>query len=159
MQPAKIVPLIKIGSPKGLKGKFKAHILSPDVVLREISDWYLQAHGGEQWIKIDPIEIFDCGNKHEVSLKHVTTRDDTLVHALLGAELPEDTMLSVDLSSFEVVNLEGESLGKVVDVEFIPAGYKVVYTDKGSVIPLIEKHCQNIDYDAKTILVDWPLNF
>jgi 16S rRNA processing protein RimM len=84
-------------------------------------------------------------------------------------ELPEDEYYWTDLIGLDVVNLQGEALGKVTDMMDNGAQSILRITpmqdesDQGKaqerLVPFVDQFVKNVDMAAKKITLDWGLDY
>ena len=61
-----------------------------------------------------------------------------------------------DLIGLEVVNLQGESLGRIDHFVETPANaVMVVRGEREHWLPLVPKHLKSVDLEARRVVVDW----
>jgi len=162
------IALGRLGSPYGVKGWI--HVEShtePPARLLEYGEWGVRSAGGERVLR-----RLAAGRAHGkglvANLEGVTDR--TAAAALTGAtveversRLPapkEREYYRADLVGFAVRNLEGGALGVVSHFLDTPGGaVMVVRADDGAEHWVLAhpKHLRKVDLEARTVLVDWPV--
>ena len=163
------VELGRIGAPFGLAGW--VHVSSftePPEALLGYREWALRPERGER-NRHRVVEGHVQGERLVVHLEGIGGRDAAAL--LTGAwvevdrtELPptgEREYYRADLIGFEVRNLEGTLLGRVVYFIDAPAGAVMVVGDReasrGEHWVLADPaHLRRVDLAAGRILVDWP---
>ena len=107
-----------------------------------------------------------------IALDGVSDRDQAL--ALKGARIlvardafpkaESDTYYWVDLIACKAVNLQGETLGEVIDVTENGAHGVIAIGDAETkniqyLVPFVKEVVQNVDLPNKTITLDWQLDW
>ena len=134
--------------------------------LGAFDDWLVG--NGESWSRV-AVEGFEVHSKGPVA-KLAGCEDRNAADALRGREIavergelaePEEGMLyRIDLLGFEVIDAEGEVLGKVEG--FFEAGdtnVMVVRGERERMIPFVADYVNGVDRDAKRITVDWKADY
>jgi 16S rRNA processing protein RimM len=108
----------------------------------------------------------------------VDVKDRDAAEALKGAavsvsrgafpELPEDEYYWSDLIGLDVVNLQGEALGKVADLmhngaqsilRITPVPDAAVVEAPERLVPFVDQFVKQVDLPAKKITLDWGLDY
>jgi len=83
-------------------------------------------------------------------------------------QLPEDEYYWSDLIGMDVVNLEGEALGRVTDMmhngaqsilRITPVPDPAVEKAPERLVPFVDQFVKTVDLEAKKITVDWGLDY
>ena len=157
-----ITAFAKIGAPKGLSGRYRLHFLIKiDLRLEDAFQWYLQPPLSATWQHLErsTVAIFPVANKFEIKFADISSRDPRMTHGLLG--IKEDVMNTISLSwllGMLVRNLEGESLGEIIDLADSNQGFTMIYTNENHVIPYLDNYCLGSP-DQKSLIVNWPKHF
>jgi 16S rRNA processing protein RimM len=165
----RLVTVARLGAPYGVRGWLKVHSFTsePENVL-DYQPWWLRI-GGE-WKQFRVAEGRIHGKGVVARLEGFDDRD--AVRVLVGADVAvERSQLGepgagsyfwTDLIGAEVVNREGEVLGRVDHL--IDNGVQDVLVIRGAdrerLIPFVQDHfILEVDVDAGRILVDWGLDY
>jgi 16S rRNA processing protein RimM len=171
-----------IAGPYGISGWIKVLPYTEYVDgLADYSSWWLgSSSGGDaEWRKVKVNECAIHGNLLTASLEHCSDRTEAtrlrgLQIAIPRSQLPalpetgEEGYYWSDLIGLEVVNLQGESLGKVTGL--LETGANDVLQVQGPkegegesegerLIPFISQVIVKVDLTASRILVDWGLDY
>lgn len=152
----------RVGKPHGLEGwvRFLPYCGNP-ARLQQVKVLYQETRRGMQGLIISGQEIRD--EKLYVKLHGLDTRE--LVEPLVGQELwlpenqkielPEDTYFIHDLIGLEVVDEEGESVGRLTDVLEMSANdiYVVKNADEERLIPAVGEFVKQVDLKARKMVV------
>ena len=162
------VVLGRIAGPFGVKGWLKlASYTDPPAQILDFPRW--QADGpGEQVRELHPLEGRPHGRAFVVRLEGIDDRDAAV--ALGKPELWVDRQelpslkkgehYQGDLVGLEVVNLAGESLGRVDHFLDLPANpVMVVVGERERWLPVGPGRLLRVDPQAKRITVDWDAEF
>ncbi|MFL6672524.1 MAG: ribosome maturation factor RimM [Massilia sp.] len=162
----------------GIKGGIRVTPYSSDAdALLSVKTWWLDKPS------LRPVEV-RTAKMHSgdvvATLVDVTERE--AAEALKGAavfvsrrafpELPADEYYWTDLIGLDTVNLQGEALGKVIDmmsngaqsilrIAPVPdqAAGEVDQKAPERLIPFVDQFVKTVDLAAKTITVDWGLDY
>jgi 16S rRNA processing protein RimM len=157
----------RIVGPFGVQGwlKVKAFTGSPEA-LGEFSRWLVRTHAG--WREM-PVEDFEVHSKGPVAkLEGCDGREaaealrecDVAVSREELGEAEEGTFYQVDLVGLDVVNEEGEALGKVEGLfETGNSSVLVVKGGKERLIPFVPEYVKAVDRQAGRITVDWKADY
>lgn len=138
----------RVGKPHGLEGAFVVDSASDDPARFAVGARLLA--GGEE------AEIVDskrAGGKTVIRLDHDVPRGTAL--EIERSSLPEpakDEYYVADLIGLEVVREDGKTLGRVVDVQNLPAN-DVLELETGVLLPLVEACVREVDLSARRIVV------
>ncbi len=163
-----------IAGAYGLKGGIRITPFSPDAdALLTVKTWWLDKP------VLRPV-IVRTAKMHSgdvvATLDGLSERD--LAEALKGAsvqvsrsefpELPDDEYYWSDLIGLDVVNLQGEALGKVSDLmhngaqsilRIAPLPDPAVENAQERLIPFVDQFVKTVDLESKKITVDWGLDY
>ena len=150
-----MVVMGQLGTPFGVKGwvRIFADTEYPDSLL-DYSVWYLETATGWQAFDIEAAEM------HAKGL--VAMRNRKI--AVPRSELPETEdgeYYWSDLIGLSVVNLAGESLGKVTQLLETGANDVLVIRDANveRLLPFVDAVVKTVDIAAALITVDWGLDY
>jgi 16S rRNA processing protein RimM len=166
-----IVAMGEVAGAYGVRGwmKVKPFTEEPQALLG-YRTWWLQRKGGGEW---RPVELHD-GRAHSNSVvaqvAGVDSRETAmqLKGALVGvprAELPPasgDEIYHADLVGLDVLNREGERLGRVAAVEEFGAHpvLRVVHEQGArTLIPFVPAYVDGVDLATGRIDVDWQADY
>jgi 16S rRNA processing protein RimM len=159
----------------GIAGGIRISPYSPDAdALLKAKTWWLDKPA------LRPMQVrtarFHSG---DVVATLVDVKDRDAAEALKGAtisiprsefpELPEDEYYWADLIGMDVVNLQGEALGKVTDMMHNGAQSILRITsvqDQGAteqaqerLVPFVDQFVKEVDVAGKKITLDWGLDY
>jgi 16S rRNA processing protein RimM len=158
----------------GLKGGIRITPFSPDAdALLTVKTWWLDKP------VLRPVTV-RTAKMHSGDV--VATLDDLsdreVAEALKGAsvqvsrsafpELPDDEYYWSDLIGLDVVNLQGEALGKVTDMmhngaqsilRITPVPDPAVDKAQERLVPFVDQFVKTVDLEAQKITVDWGLDY
>jgi 16S rRNA processing protein RimM len=158
----------------GLKGGIRVTPFSTDAdALLNVKTWWLDKPS------LRPVSVRSAKwHSGEVVATLVDLADRDLAEALKGAAvhvsrrefpaLPEDEYYWSDLIGMDTVNLEGESLGKVIDMmhngaqsilRITPVPQEGVEQPPERLIPFVDQFVKTVDVAAKKITLDWGLDY
>jgi 16S rRNA processing protein RimM len=180
--PQTVVPddLTQIGhitGAYGLRGGIRVAPYSIDAdALLNVKTWWIDKPS------LRPVQVRSAKfHSGEITATLVDLNDRDLAEALKGATvqvsraefpaLAEDEFYWADLIGLDVVNLQGEALGKVTDmmhngaqsilritpvpVADAPADAKV----EERLVPFVDQFVKTVDQNAKLITLDWGLDY
>lgn len=163
-----MVVMGQLGTPFGVKGwvRIFADTQYPDSLL-DYPVWYLETPSGWQAFEIENAEMHAKGLV--AKLAGIDDRDTVVAMrnrkiAVPRSELPapeEGEYYWSDLIGLPVVNLAGESLGKVKQLLETGANDVLVIHD-GEVerlLPFVDAVVKTVDIAAALITVDWGLDY
>ncbi len=153
----------QVGVPFGVRGWVRVHASTeyPDSLL-DYDVWWLGKEGDWKPYKVVDAEVH--AKSLVVQFEGFVDRDQVarlrnLTVAVPREELPQtdaDEYYWTDLIGLQVVNLQGVQLGEVKDL--LETGANDVLVLKGErqrMIPFVGAIVQKVDYDNRTITVDW----
>ena len=154
----------KVSGIYGVSGWVRIHSYTrPKENIFSYSTWLI-GHG-EMWEASELIEGVVKGRDLLANLKAIKDRDvaktkigqDIAVYRYQMPELAEGEYYWCDLIQLEVVNLQGESLGKVTEIQETGANDVLVISgNQRHLVPLIlDRYVIDIDHENARILVDW----
>ncbi|MFP5394273.1 MAG: ribosome maturation factor RimM [Gammaproteobacteria bacterium] len=172
--PADLTQVGYISGAFGVTGSIRVTPFSLDAdALLNVKTWWLDKPT-LQSVKVRTAKL----HGGEVVSQLVGTVGRDAAEALKGAavfiprsefpQLPEDEYYWTDLIGMDVVNLQGESLGRVTDMmhngaQSILRIAPAASGDDGKVperlIPFVEHFVKTVNLSGKTITVDWGLDF
>lgn len=143
--------------------------------LLDYSVWWLRRNEGE-WREVEITNGHTAGNALAVKLKKCTDRNEAAKYKGMQIAIPRDHFPNLsecgkegyywsDLIGSEVVNIQGEKLGRVTGLLETGANdvLQVHNVDspnkKERLIPYIEPVIKKIDLASSRIIVDWGLDY
>lgn len=186
--PADLIQVGHITGAYGIRGGIRVSPYSMDAdALLNVATWWIDKPS------LRPVKVrsakFHSGDVTAI-LPDVTDRD--MAEALKGAtvqvsradfpELPEDEYYWTDLIGMDVVNLQGEALGKVTDMmhngaqsilRITPATAPAVPSAEAfddataasgakvpeRLVPFVDQFVRTVDQQARLITLDWGLDY
>lgn len=157
----------RIAVPYGIKGWMKIQTFSEAIdTLADYAEWYVKRDNEWQTYTVADVKVH---NKMLVAeLVGIADRDQAL--ALKGCEIavareslpaaPEGEYYWSDLVGLNVVNLRGEPFGVIEQI--LEAGAHDVLVVRGErehLIPFVGQIVRNVDLAARTVQVDWELDY
>ena len=169
--PADYVVMGRVVASFGVKGWLKVAPLSTDpLALVDHANWYFKAPAASDWTARKVIDVRDHSGLLVAQVAGVDNRE--AAQALRGQliAVPRDTLPApaedeiylADLTGLRVINREGVELGEVRDVQESGAHplLHVVATDgRTRLIPYVDAMIDSVDREARTISVDWGVDF
>ncbi len=157
-----LLNVAKISGTHHLKGAVKVVSHMDDIELLIGNKVMVEMPGGIKKILTVTQAGFLVGNKAVLEFEEITNKIEAAALAgsmvLIKRELigiGEDEYLISDLIGMEVVELNGESLGKVTDVFETPA-HEIYIINEGSdeiMIPGVDEFIKELDFDERKIKV------
>jgi 16S rRNA processing protein RimM len=158
----------------GLKGGIRITPFSTDAdALLNVKTWWLD----KPTLRAVTVRTAKW-HSGEVVATLVDLSDRDVAEALKGAavlvsrrafpELPADEYYWSDLIGLDVVNLEGEALGKVADMmhngaqsilRIAPVPHPDALQPAERLVPFVDQFVKTVDLAAKIITVDWGLDY
>jgi 16S rRNA processing protein RimM len=170
MADEEFIPVGKIAGAFGVKGWMKIFSLTqPRTNILKYSPLFISRNG--EWVEAKVSGGHSQGKGIVMGLEQVTDRDQVM--PLIGAELAirksqlppakEGEFYWSDLIGLSVINLEQQNLGVVDHLLETGAHDVLVVKDEQNterLIPFVmEEIVSDVDLDAKTIHVDWGLDY
>jgi 16S rRNA processing protein RimM len=162
-----VVVVGRFGAPHGVKGWLS--VLSYTEPLDNIVSyrpWLVEQQG--QWREVEVVKTRPHGQRILVELKGVADRNaaERLVGCQIG--VPDDALPPAgegeyywkDLVGMQVVNVDGETIGRVAEL-FATAANDVIVVRDGNdevLIPFVRDVVRHVDVQARQIRVDWSLD-
>lgn len=157
----------RIAAPYGIKGWVKIQTFSESVdTLADYPEWQI-GHTGN-WRAVRILNAHLHTNTLVAELEGVADRDAAL--ALKGSEIavpretlppaPENEYYWSDLIGLDVINTQGVAFGKVK--ELLESGAHdvlVVSGERERLIPFVGQIVKKVDLTAKTLEVDWEVDY
>ena len=163
-----MIILGKISAPFGIRGWVKVHHFADgSSVWGAHPFWWIGTEGA--WSQYKLVECRPHGKSLVALLRGVDSRNDAEALSGLHVGLPREAMPKTeenefywnDLLGLDVVNLSGESLGKVAD--FLSTGahevLRACLDGTERLIPFVELFIKDIDLVNRRICVDWQLDW
>ncbi len=163
-----VVPMGHITNAFGVKGwvKIRTSTETPDS-LGKYKEILLLLNGS--WLTYNLEDFFAKDDIFHAKLSNISDRDQAI--ALKGvtvgiwrSQLPApqgDEYYWVDLIGLTVMNLRQETLG-IIDNLMETGGNTVLIVkspDKEHLIPFVKHYVQDVDFNAKKVVVDWELDY
>ncbi len=160
----------------GIHGWIKVTPYTETIVsLLDYSVWWLRRNESE-WREVEITSGHTAGNALTVQLKECTDRNEAAKYKGMQIAIPRDHFPDLsesgeegyywsDLIGSEVVNIQGEKLGKVTGLLETGANDVLQVRDvdspnkKERLIPYIEPVIKEIDLASSRIIVDWDLDY
>lgn len=162
----------RIAAPYGVKGWLKILPSTADhETLLDHPAWWLRRRDGRGgWRKVSLETGRAHGNTLIVQLQELDNREVAATYAggevgVARATLPQaaaDEVYVADLVGMDVVNRQGEALGRVVAVqEFGAHPVLRIDDDAGAsrLVPFVEAYIDAVDASARRISVDWHMDY
>ena len=174
--PADLIQVGHITGAYGLRGGIRVTPYSTDAdALLNVETWWLDKPA------LRPVQV-RMAKQHsgDVTATLVDVTDRNVAEALKGAtvqvsradfpELSEDEYYWTDLIGMDVVNLQGETLGKVIDMmsngpqsilRIAPAADPNAPDAKAEerLVPFVDQFVKTVDQQARLITLDWGLDY
>jgi 16S rRNA processing protein RimM len=178
--PADLIQVGYITGAYGLRGGVRVTPHSPDAdALLSVKTWWLDKPA------LRPVQV-RMAKQHsgDVTATLVDVDDRNIAEALKGATvqvsradfptLPEDEYYWTDLIGLDVVNLQGEALGKVIDMmsngpqsilriqpPADPQAPDAAHATKVEerLVPFVDQFVKTVDLREKRITLDWGLDY
>jgi 16S rRNA processing protein RimM len=177
--PADAVEVGRIADAWGVKGWFKVlpHSASPEALFSS-KRWFLQpttqgAKTFEGTVLMKVLEAKDHSGTIVANAQDVADRN--VAELLKGARIfvprssfpsaSADEFYWVDLIGLDVVNREGEALGRVIDLmstgpqTVLVIEYQDADKPKERMIPFVSAYVDGVDLPSKRITVDWQADY
>jgi 16S rRNA processing protein RimM len=177
--PADAVEVGRIADAWGVKGWFKVlpHSASPEALFSS-KRWFLQpttqgAKTFEGTVLMKVLEAKDHSGTIVANAQDVADRN--VAELLKGARIfvprssfpsaSADEFYWVDLIGLDVVNREGEALGRVIDLmstgpqTVLVIEYQDADKPKERMIPFVSAYVDGVDLPTKRITVDWQADY
>jgi len=162
-----LVVMGRIAAPYGVKGWMKIQTFSEAIdTLADYSEWYVKR--GNDWQLYTVADARVHTKVLVAALAGVADRDQAL--ALKGCEIAveraslpaaqEGEYYWSDLVGLNVVNLRGEAFGTIEQI--LEAGAHDVLVVRGErehLIPFVGQIVRHVDLAARTVQVDWELDY
>ncbi|MGZ3183008.1 MAG: ribosome maturation factor RimM [Telluria sp.] len=168
--PADLVQVGFVSGAFGIVGGLRVRPFSDDAdALLKVKDWWLDKPALHE-VKVKSAKAH--GGEVVAMLAGLTDRD--VAEALKGAsvlvsrsrfpQLPENEFYWSDLIGLDVVNLQGEALGKVTDMMHNGAQsiLRITPVEEGAgerLIPFVDELVKTVDLQAQTVTVDWGRDY
>ena len=160
--------MARVGAPFGIKGWLKLQIFTqtPDS-LNAYASWLLKGQNGWEEFELEDFSVNAKGVIAKLKGCDDRTAAEKLVKREIGIprealdETGDGEIFWFDLIGCEVVNIAGDTLGKVET--FMETGANDVLVVKlgtaETLIPFIEDVVVKVDRDAKVVTVNWSGEF
>jgi 16S rRNA processing protein RimM len=157
----------RIVGPFGVQGwlKVKSFTESPEA-LGEFSRWMVRTRAGWREMALEDFEVHSKGPVGKLEgcdgregAEALRECDVAVIREELG-DAEDGTYYQVDLVGLEVVNEEGEALGKVEGLfETGDTSVLVVKGVKETLIPFVPQYVKAVEREAGRITVDWKADY
>ena len=172
--PADLTPVGHITGAYGIRGGIRISPYSSDAdALLNVKTWWLDKPS------LHAVEVRTAKmHSGDVVATLADLSDREVAEALKGAsvqvsrsefpELPDDEYYWSDLIGLDVVNLQGEALGKVTDMmhngaqsilRITPVPDPAIEKAPERLVPFVDQFVKTVDLEAKKITVDWGLDY
>ncbi|MHB8849314.1 MAG: ribosome maturation factor RimM [Burkholderiales bacterium] len=165
--PVNLVVMGRVAAPYGVKGWFKIQTFSEAIdTLADYPQWYVGRDNDKRIYTV--AEVKTHVKLLVARLQGVDGRDAAL--ALKGCEIavaredlpaaPEGEYYWSDLIGMAVKNLRGEPFGSIAQI--LEAGAHDVLVVRGErerLIPFVGQIVREVDSAARTVIVDWELDY
>jgi 16S rRNA processing protein RimM len=174
--PDDLVQVGHVTGAYGLRGGIRVSPYSADAdALLSVKTWWLDKPA------LRPVQVRSAKyHSGDVTATLVDVDDRSIAEALKGATvqvsradfpaLPEDEYYWSDLIGLDVVNLQGEALGKVADMmsngpqsilRIVPDADSSVPDAKldERLVPFVDQYVKTVDLKARLITLDWGLDY
>jgi 16S rRNA processing protein RimM len=177
--PEDLVPVGRILDAWGIKGGLKVQAYSVDAdALFSAKRWFLKATGPKPaQLQLAVRSVREQGEGIVAMAEGVDDRN--AAEALRGHEIfvprsdfprtPDGEYYWVDLIGLDVVNRDGQALGRVIGLidtgphcvlRILPPGVdEPAKPDQERLIPFVEAFVDDVSLEARRILVDWGLDY
>lgn len=177
--PEDLVPVGRILDAWGIKGGLKVQAYSVDAdALFSAKHWYLKSTGPKpSQLQLAVRSVREQGEGIVAMAEGVDDRN--AAEALRGHEIyiprsafprtPDGEYYWVDLIGLDVLNREGQPLGRVIGLidtgphcvlRILPPGVQEpAKPDQERLIPFVEAFVDDVSLEAKRITVDWGLDY
>ncbi len=162
------VALARITSPFGVRGWVKAMAFTESAAdVLEYRDWELVWPDGRRR-NLRLLEGRLHGKGLALHFESINDRDVALTLAQAEMQVERGTLPPLargeyyrdDLLDFEVVNLQGEALGRLDHYVDTPANaVMVVMSDRERWLPLTPHCLMQVDVEGRRLVVDWDRDF
>lgn len=166
-----IVVMGRIAAPYGVKGWLKVLPSTAEhEALLDYREWWLRKRGHDQWHKAELAEGRTHGNTLLVQVTGLDSREAAAAYSggevgVPRASLPaadSNEIYVADLVGLAVVNVQGEALGQVVEVQEFGA-HPVLRIEDGAgavrLVPFVEAYVREVDVAHARIVVDWQRDY
>lgn len=156
----------RFGRPRGVSGEIYLNPLTDNPErFRKAGIFWIESDDGWKETKITAIRFIS--GKPAVRIEAIDNsekaRELTNQYLYIKAtdldDLPEGSYYHFDLIGCRIVDLNGNSLGQLVDVERYPANdVWVIESEKGkrSMFPAVKAFIEDVDIEAKLIVINPP---
>jgi 16S rRNA processing protein RimM len=174
--PGDLIQVGHVTGAYGIRGGIRVTPYSMDAdALLNVKTWWLNKPA------LRPVQVRSAKyHSGDVTATLAGLADRDMAEALKGAtvqvsradfpELPEDEYYWTDLIGLDAVNLQGEALGKVVDLmhngaqsilRIAPAADPARPEEKVAerLVPFVDQFVKTVDLQARLITLDWGLDY
>jgi 16S rRNA processing protein RimM len=168
--PPPMIVMGRVAAAFGVRGSLKIAPLSsePEALLRHRT-WYLRKFGDDAWQRRDVAGARLQGGSLVAELAGVDDREAAAAWRGADVAVPRDALppiagdeiYAADLAGYGVVNREGAVLGHVRTMTDAGAHPLLEVEQDGRIrlIPYVPAIVVGVDRDARTIEVDWGLDY
>ena len=166
-----IVVMGRIAAPYGVKGWLKVLPSTAEhEALLGYPQWWLRRRGGDAWQKMQLAQGRTHGNTLIVQVAGLDSREAAASYSggeigVPRTELPQaeaDELYVADLVGLAACNREGETLGRVVEVQDFGAHPVLRIRDDAGVerlVPFVEAYVVEVDVPGGRLVVDWQRDY
>ena len=160
MIPSDLLPIGIISKAKGLKGELKVFLYNKDSEsLKNDSDIWIQHKDSFKSFKLNYISL--SGSNRIIKLDDVDSRElsEVLVRKKIyisRKDFPDNKgFYLVDIIDFNVIDINKNSLGIVIDVINLPTNNSLLieYDNKEIMIPIMDDFIELFDFKNKEIII------
>ena len=164
------VEIAKVGATYKLDGELNLYALATSIeTLLSYGDWYIQPLGQKSWTLLSDENVFRRAKKLYFKISGIEDVNSAkqYVNALIGVPrdvlptLDNDETYFIDIIGCAVVNSNGDSFGKVVDIIETGANEVLICNngDDEYLIPYIKQCIITEDIPNKKLLIDWEYDY
>lgn len=169
--PSQLVLLGRVLAPFGVKGWLKVEpFTETPESLRQFGEWRLgRGEPSDGWQTVRIAESATHSGNVVARIEGCDDRDAALVFRGMGIAVPRDQLPAVkpgeyyqsDLVGLQVMNMQGEELGRVAGL-FSNGAHEVLrvgHEGGERLLPFVPAVVNGVDVDAGVVRVDWQLDW
>lgn len=166
-----IVVMGRIAAPYGVKGWLKVLPSTAEhEALLDYREWWLRKRDHGAWQKAELSQGRTHGNTLIVQVEGLDSREAAAAYAGGEVGVPRDAlpaadadeMYVADLVGLTAVNVQGDPLGQVMEVqEFGAHPVLRLQDDAGAtrLVPFVEAYVREVDVPGRRLVVDWQKDY